>query len=110
MGGGYVWGITNKETTYIKGVENMNTLYISNDNRYIHVDIGNIHIKYLGPCGLKRFNRINKFEAGVIYVETEFNDCTEEEFIDVTDILSDYDYDIPEVLKSIESVEIRNNH
>ena len=47
-----------------------NTLYISNDGSYISLDIGDIHVNYLGPINLIRFIRVNRFEGGVVHVET----------------------------------------
>ena len=84
-----------------------NTLYISNNGSYISLDIGDIHVSYLGPINLIRFIRVNRFDGGVVHVETEFADCIEEEYIDVAYALSETDCDIPEVLKSITSVKIR---
>ena len=84
-----------------------NTLYISNDGSYISLDIGSIHVSYLGHANLIRFIRVKRFEGGVVHVETEFTDCIEEEYIDVAYALSEYDCNIHEVIKSITSVKIK---
>ena len=87
----------------------MGTLYISNLGSEIHLDMDNIHLKYLGPKSLEKFISINEFDGQVISVETQFNYGTEEEYIDVADVLSDYNYNVAECLKQITDVKIAEN-
>lgn len=84
----------------------MCTLYISNIGNMIHLDMDNIHMKYQGPISLIKFVKINDFDGQVVSVETEFKHGTEEDYIDVGDVLSDYDYDVPSYLKQITQVEL----
>lgn len=84
----------------------MSTLYISNLGSEIHLDMDNIHLKYLGPKSLEKFICINEFDGQVIYVETQFTYGAEEEYIDVADALSDYNYNVAECLNQITNVKI----
>ena len=84
----------------------MSTLYISNLGNEIHLDMDNIHLKYLGPKSLEKFISIDKFDGQVISVETQFTYGTEEEYIDVADVLSDYNYNVTECLNQITNVKI----
>lgn len=84
----------------------MSTLYISNLGSEIHLDMDNIHLKYLGPKSLEKFICINEFDGQVISVETQFTYGTEEEYIDVADALSDYNYNVAECLNQITNVKI----
>lgn len=59
----------------------MGTLYISNLGSEIHLDMNNLHLKYLGPKSLEKFIRINEFDGQVISVETQFTYGAEEEYI-----------------------------
>lgn len=80
--------------------------YISNLRSEIHLDMDNIHLKYLGPKSLEKFISINEFDGQVISVETQFTYGTEEEYIDVADVLSDYNYNVAECLNQITNVKI----
>lgn len=84
----------------------MCTLYISNLGSEIHLDMNNLHLKYLGPKSLEKFIRINEFDGQVISVETQFNYGVEEDYIDVADVLADYNYDISVYLNQITDVKI----
>lgn len=84
----------------------MSTLYISNLGSEIHLDMNNLHLKYLGPKSLEKFISINEFDGQVISVETQFTYGTEEEYIDVADVLSDYNYNVAECLNQITNVKI----
>lgn len=46
----------------------------------IHLDMDNLHLKYLGPKSLEKFICINDFDGQVISVETQFTYGTEEEY------------------------------
>ena len=59
----------------------MGTLYISNLGSEIHLDMDNLHLKYLGPKSLEKFICINDFDGQVISVETQFNYGTERKSI-----------------------------
>ena len=69
----------------------MSTLYISNLGSEIHLDMDNIHLKYLGPKSLEKFIRINNFDGQVISVETQFTYGAEEEYI-TTHLLEIWDH------------------
>lgn len=88
----------------------MNILYIYNKGSQIHVRFNNIHIQYLGPKVLSRFIKVNDYTDGCISVDTEYKIdnklIVEEDYIDLRDVFSLYDYDIESILKSISKIEI----
>lgn len=81
------------------------TGYLYNTGRYVHIKIGNIHLRYLGPKSLVEFIKINLYDDGYIEVDTKFNRGgkieIEEDYIDVTDILQDFGYNTKEVLSRV---------
>lgn len=91
-------------------------LELSNDGRTVKIKIGNIHLQYLGPKNLIRFKKITDVSGGCISVDTEFSNDgvveVEEDYIDLGDILSKYDYDVNKVFDSITGYRIveRRHH
>lgn len=91
-------------------------LELGNDGRTVKIKIGNIHLQYLGPKNLIRFKKITDVSGGCISVDTEFSNEgvveVEEDYIDLEDILSEYDYDVNKVLDSITEYRIaeRRHH
>lgn len=88
----------------------MLTLYLRNEGRTVKIDISNIHLTYAGPISLARFVKINKVVEGVIYVDTEFlydgEKVIEEDFIDLGDLLNEFNYDTKKILTSITEYKI----
>lgn len=84
----------------------MSTLLLGNNGRNVIIKIDDIRLQYLGPKNLIKFININKVSNGCIYVNTLFKDeetaYEEEEFIDLTDILSEFNYDSDKILNSID--------
>lgn len=85
-------------------------LELSNEGRTVKIRIGNIHLQYLGPKDLKRFIKITDVSEGCISVDTEFlNDGVtevEEDYIDLVDVLSSYDYNVKKIINSISDYRI----
>lgn len=88
----------------------MSILYVYNIGRQIHIQIDNIHVQYLGSKALSKFLNINNYSDGCISVNTEFKIDNrlevEEDYIDLRDVLGDYNYDVEKIIKSISSIKI----
>ena len=73
---------------------------LSNNGRNVILNIEGIDYQYLGPKNLLSFKKINNVEDNVIYVDTYYiidgSICVEEEYIDILDVLADYDISIPD--------------
>ena len=84
----------------------MSTLLISNNGRNVIIKIDAIRLQYLGPKNLIKFININKVSNGCIYVNTLFKDeeteYEEEDFIDLTAILSEFNYNADRILNNID--------
>lgn len=90
----------------------MLTLYLRNEGRTVLIDIGSIHLRFTGSKSLIRFVKINKVYDGMIHVDTEFlydgEKVIEEEYIDLEDLLEEYNYNTKEILASITEYKIVN--
>ena len=84
----------------------MPTLYINKVNDYIHVNLGDIHIKYVSPNGLIKFLGVNSIDSGVISMRAQFKSGIDEEYIDLVDVFSRYNYEIQNTLLSITDIKI----
>lgn len=88
----------------------MSILTLSNEKSNVVIRIGNIRLQYLGPKNLVRFNKINKVENGVIYVDTIFildgKQCNEEDYIDLIDLLDEFNYNSEEIVSNITEYKI----
>lgn len=88
----------------------MSVLYVYNIGRQIHIQIDNIHVQYLGSKALSKFLNINNYSDGYISVNTEFKIDNrlevEEDYIDLRDVLGDYNYDVEKIIKSISNIKI----
>lgn len=88
----------------------MSTLYVYNIGRQIHIQIDNIHVQYLGSKVLNRFIKVNNYADGCISIDTEFKIenkyVIEEDYIDLRDVFSDYNYDTDSIINSITKIEI----
>lgn len=88
----------------------MSVAYIYNVGRQIHIQMENIHVQYIGSKSLSRFIEVNDYSDGCISVEAEFNIddqlVQEEDYIDLRDVLSDYNYNSEKIIKSITKIEI----
>lgn len=77
-----------------------NVIKITNDGSNIILNIEGVNYQYLGPKNLVAFKSINKVEENVIYVDTYYSGdegiYVEEEYIDIMDVLADYDASLPE--------------
>lgn len=73
---------------------------LSNDGRNVILNIEGVSYQFLGPKNLIAFKKINKVEDNVIYVDTYYTGTEgvyiEEEFIDIVDVLADYNASIPD--------------
>ena len=73
---------------------------ISNKGRNIILNIDGTDYQYLGPKNLIAFKHISKVEHNVVYVDTYYlgdgGIYVEEEYIDIEDVLADYDAMVPE--------------
>jgi len=82
------------ETLYKKNYALTNTFYLYNIGRNVIIECSDFRFQYLGPKNLVSFKRLNKIDSHVLYVETYFVDSnntmfTEEDYIDLKDILGD---------------------
>lgn len=88
----------------------MNTLYVYNIGRQIHIQIDKIHVQYLGSKALSRFIKINSYADGCISIDTEFKignkHVIEEDYIDLRDIFNDYNYNTDSIINSISKIDI----
>ena len=88
-------------------------LYITNKGRNVEIDIGNIHLTYTGPKNLVRFKEITKVKSGCLYINTVFRTASkqyvEEDYVDIKDILLEYNYNADEILKNITDYIIRES-
>jgi len=91
----------------------METAYIYNVGRNVHVEIGDIHMEYVGPYSLVRFIKINKFDSGVIHVDTEFKienqSWTDEDYIDLGYLFIENDYDAETMISNIKEIKIKQS-
>lgn len=88
----------------------MSILYLYNTGRNVHLELNNIHIQYLGSKALQKFVKVNRFEEGVIYVETQFSYGSDEDYIDVEDVLSEFNYDAEKLIPEIKQVIIKEEN
>ena len=65
------------------------TATLSSEKNYTLFSYGKRSLKFRAPKSLKRYLHVNKWNAGYIEVETEYEDCVEEEYIDLGPILRD---------------------
>lgn len=89
------------------------TLYIYNNGRNVSVEIGDIHVEYVGPYSLVKFVKVNKCDSGVIYVDTEFHvkneTWIEEDYIDLESLFDGAGYNAVKIIDSIKEVQIKQN-
>lgn len=69
--------------------------YIYNEGRYVHLNVGQEEITYMGPRNLIAFKKINKKKGNMLYIDTFFSDdegtiYVEEDFVDLGELASDY--------------------
>ena len=74
----------------------VNRFHLYNEGRNIILETPSGRVQYLGPKNLLCFHRINKIFDNVVYVDCCFEDekgtiYHEEDYIDLTDVLSEYD-------------------
>lgn len=74
---------------------------------YTLFSFGEKELRFRAPKSLKRYLRVNKWNAGYIEVETEYADCIEEEYIDLGPILRDLLIDPERFLNPIKRVEVK---
>ena len=88
----------------------MSRLFLSNERRMVKIKIDDIQLQYLGPKNLVEFKKVNNVINGCIYVDTVFVDegreYIEEDYIDVKDLLIEYNYNADVILRKIDSYEI----
>ena len=63
-------------------------------------------LKFRAPKSLKRYRKVNKWNAGYIEVEAEYDEWVEEEYIDLIPILEDLYIDVKEFLTPIKGVTV----
>lgn len=81
------------------GDESPEIITLTNKGRQIILNIDGVDYQFLGPKNLVAFKKINKVDSDVIYVDTYYmNDdviYVEEEYVDIKDVLSEYDIPVP---------------
>ncbi len=87
---------------------NCDTATLSNVKDYTLFSYGGKELKFRAPRTLKRYLQVNKWNAGYIEVETEYEDCIDEEYIDLGPILRDLLIDPKSFLSPIKKVEVVN--
>ena len=89
----------------------MSTLLLSNNGRNVIIKIDDIRLQYLGPKNLIKFININKVSNGCMYVNTLFKDeeteYEEEDFIDLSDILSEFEYNSDKIINDIDNYSVQ---
>ncbi len=75
---------------------------------YTLFSFGGKELRFRAPRSLKRYLHVNKWNAGYIEVETEYEDCVEEEYIDLGPILRDLCIDAERFLSPIKNVEVQS--
>lgn len=83
------------------------TAILSSVKNYTLFSFGGKQLKFRAPKNLRRYVRINKWNAGYIEVETEYEDCVEEEYIDLGPILRDLCIEPSRFLTPIRKVEVK---
>jgi len=83
------------------------TAILSSEKNYTLFSFGGKQLRFRAPSSLRRYLRINKWNAGYLEVETEYEDCVEEEYIDLGPILRDLCIDSSSFLAPIKNVEVR---
>ena len=83
------------EQLYENSYESVTYIYLYNNGRNIILYFNNNRVQYLGPKNLVGFHRINNIKGDVIYVDCYYKDdnnviYSEEDYIDLTDVMSDY--------------------
>lgn len=83
----------------VYGDESPEMITLTNKGRQIILNIDGVDYQFLGPKNLVAFKKINKVDSDVIYVDTYYmNDdviYVEEEYVDIKDVLSEYDIPVP---------------
>ena len=82
------------------------TATLSSEKNYTLFSYGERSLKFRAPKSLKRYLHVNKWNAGYIEVETEYEDCVEEEYIDLGPILRDLCIEQKAFLAPIKKVEV----
>lgn len=85
----------------------LDTATLTSEKNYTLFSFGERTLKFRAPKSLKRYRKVNKWNAGYIEVEAEYDDCVEEEYIDLVPILRDLCIDVAEFLSPIKKVEVR---
>lgn len=83
------------------------TAILSSIKDYTLFSFGGRELRFRAPRALKRYLQVNKWDAGSIEVETEYEDGVEEEYIDLAPILRDLYIDTESFLSPIKKVEVR---
>ena len=82
------------------------TATLSSEKNYTLFSYGERSLKFRAPKSLKRYLHVNKWNSGYIEVETEYEDCVEEEYIDLGPILRDLCIEQKAFLAPIKKVEV----
>ncbi len=83
------------------------TAILTSEKNYTRFSFGEKTLKFRSPASLRRYLRVNRWNAGYIAVETEYDDCVEEEYIDLWPILRDLCIEPTAFLAPIKKVEVR---
>ena len=81
--------------------DDIKTIYLSNEGRNVILSLDGVNYQFLGPKNLVAFKHISKVEYNVIHVDTYYKDengqiYLEEEYVDIVDVLNDYNISIPD--------------
>ena len=82
------------------------TATLSSEKNYTLFSYGERSLKFRAPKSLRRYLRVNKWNSGYLEVETEYEDCIEEEYIDLGPILRDLFIEQKAFLAPIKKVEV----
>ena len=85
------------EALYEDSITTNMDIYLSNDGRNVILEFAGKRVQYLGPKNLISFHRVNRVDNNVLYVDCYFLSpegkmYCEEDYIDLSDVLSDYEY------------------
>jgi hypothetical protein len=92
----------------------MSVLYLYLKDKEVHIEIDKIHLRYMAPLCLRGFQKVVSYNnsCGLITVlcNMEYSDGSkeiEEDYIDVKDILNEYQYNADELIHQITGVKIK---
>jgi len=80
---------------------------LSSEGAFTLFSFGGRRIKFSAPYSLRRYVKVKKWDRGYIEVDAEYDQGTEEEYIDLEPVLENLLIKPFEFLKPIKRVEVR---